>query len=300
MAPRLLSTWSPRAGFWRLLYKLQHSSLPGFWRLNRLTKRTIQNCYIPVRYLNVFRVWIHPYNAMDRDIFKGDVYEPETIKIIQAFVSRGFSYVDIGANIGLHLIAATKARVSSQQMFFGFEPEPTIFKVLGKNINSNNLQFVMVENCALADYQGQAQLFVSSTRNKGNHSLLKREGNNETVTVEVKTLDSFKSSLGNLPLITKIDVEGSELLVLKGGKNILDEAEELAFIIEFEPTNLKRANVSSTALMDEVLNMGCKVYLINQQGLISPLDAPLSSSVNILAVKGKRSLLVAEQLSLES
>lgn len=300
MAPRLLSAWSLKAILWRILYKLQHLPLPGLWRLNRIAKQTLQNCYIPVSYLNTFKVWIHPYNAMDREIFKGEIYESETIRIIQAFVSEGFSYVDIGANIGLHLIAATNARVSLPQLFFGFEPEPTIFNVLEKNINSNNLQFVRIENCALANYQGEAKLFVSTTRNKGNHSLLEREGNSETVNVEVKTLDSFKPWLGNLPLITKIDVEGSELLVLKGGQSILSEAEELAFIIEFEPTNLKRANVSPTELMNEVLNLGCKVYVINQQGLIAPMEAPLNKFANILAVKGRQSHLIAEKFSLES
>ena len=65
-------------------------------------------------------------------------YEPEVSSVIQAFIRVGFSFVDVGANIGLHTLAAAFARTNDGQRVIAFEPEPSTFELLQRNVASND------------------------------------------------------------------------------------------------------------------------------------------------------------------
>ena len=56
-------------------------------------------------------VWICPAHTMGTQIFFNGVYEPVIIRIVRKFVGAGYSFVDVGANIGLHTLAAAFSKV---------------------------------------------------------------------------------------------------------------------------------------------------------------------------------------------
>jgi hypothetical protein len=116
------------------------------------------------------------------------------------------------------------------------------------------------------------------------------------VEVEVSTLDSLLESLQDLPLLIKIDVEGAETRVFRGGLNLFSRADELALIVEFEPSCLHRAGVTPEKLMTQILSLGYKPFLIDRSGVILPLETAPIDFVNVLFVKGGKTLNIAERL----
>ena len=118
--------------------------------------------------------------------------------------------IDCGANVGELYISF---KLKNQNIdYIAFEPDTQIFQTLQRNLSkySKNLY-----SYALSDKNKNDSFYLSSD---GADSSLIYSGFDEKITVETKTLDSFKYS--NVKLL-KIEAEGAELEVLKGAANSL-------------------------------------------------------------------------------
>jgi FkbM family methyltransferase len=111
-----------------------------------------------------------------------------------------------------------------------FEPHPITFQYLLKTANTfNNIN---CHNVALGSQEKTMTLYVENANNGQSNSLLKPKVHtqqyphiifNETVNVNVKTLDSFNYT-SNFNFLN-IDVQGFELEVLKGSVTTLQHIE---------------------------------------------------------------------------
>jgi FkbM family methyltransferase len=136
--------------------------------------------------------------------------------------------LDIGANMGSFTIPL--AYYNPQFSFVCFEPQRMVCYQLCGNVALNKLQNVKVFNQGLGEHDEFFMITVpdyAEEENIGafsldeevrehNDYLCKTNGKTELITVA--PLDSFR--IGNVKLI-KIDVEGMELSVLKGGLETL-------------------------------------------------------------------------------
>jgi len=125
---------------------------------------------------------------------------------------------DIGANIGNHTVYFSK-KLNAEKIF-SFEPMPINYKMLEKNIFDNGIKNVTAHNVALGAKNSSAKMSMEQENNNGTAKISKNS-DIDGETVRIVTLDSL-----NLPLpdFIKIDVEGFELNVLKGMKNILKKS----------------------------------------------------------------------------
>ena len=130
----------------------------------------------------------------------------------------GHIFIDVGANMGLWTIQASK----HFDHIYSFEPNPEIYPILLRNIKMNNINNVTLENIAIADYDGELKL--NRYYNHAWSSVLKehneRKALNDSWNVQCKKLDSYILSYVN-PSMIKIDTEGFKLNVLKGAERIL-------------------------------------------------------------------------------
>lgn len=140
-------------------------------------------------------------------------------------------FVDIGANLGAYTILASKvigARTIS------IEPIPSTFSRLRQNIYINEIDDkVELHNVGLADKTGV--LRFSDSQDTENRVLL--DNIESSVEVNVSTLDEVLR--GREPSMMKIDVEGYELPVLKGAKNLLKNKFLRIIILELNDSGLK-------------------------------------------------------------
>ncbi|MBY0427667.1 MAG: FkbM family methyltransferase, partial [Alphaproteobacteria bacterium] len=141
-------------------------------------------------------------------------------------------------------------------------------KRLQENIALNNLPQITTFTCALSDHDGCASFSIA--RGAGENTLADSfaytdTGLTERVTVQLRTLDNIakEQALKHLRLI-KIDVEGAELHVLRGAKNILTELRP-AVLFEVFPAALLRMQ-TTVADMDAFLRAAnYTLYTIDTQ-----------------------------------
>jgi hypothetical protein len=81
--------------------------------------------------------------------------------------------------------------------------------------------------------------------------------------VEVLPLDDLVQANDRVDLV-KIDVEGSELLVLQGMKRIIADNPELAIIAEYGPSHLEAAGISPEQWFSEFHNLGLVSFAIDE------------------------------------
>lgn len=166
----------------------------------------------------------------------------------QAFIDfferhHGGTYLDIGAQIGLTTIPIAQSPAVS---CLAFEPEPTNFRHLERNV-ANNCPDRNVElfNLALFDTP-QTLDFDLSAINMGDHRVHSKmaggalaEGDRPVIRVKAQPLDMLVSKLPlKAPLAAIINTQGAEAHVFIGGQRVLAKAGLLAF--QFSPYLLRR------------------------------------------------------------
>lgn len=138
-----------------------------------------------------------------------------------------YIFFDVGANIGQYSTMLYQKLNSRRANFVIYSFEPGKFTYSQFLKNTSNFKNLHPYNIALGSVISNQELF-SDFAGSGLASLYKRDlkyYNNELRSegvVEVKTLDSFcmEHQIEKIDFL-KLDVEGSELNVLKGAKNML-------------------------------------------------------------------------------
>lgn len=123
---------------------------------------------------------------------------------------------DIGANVGLvALHAAHKCRTVA------FEPDPAFRFRLQRNLTLNPGISVDVQTVAISDKNGTATLFTDGA-GESSPSLVHQRDEKEAIEVTAETLDTIIAG-GRLPepTVLKLDIEGAEILALRGAKELL-------------------------------------------------------------------------------
>ena len=152
-----------------------------------------------------------------RSLYNYGEYGPdETEKIIA--LADGLC-LDIGANIG----CISQALVVSGMRVIAFEPQPEVFKLLDENVVCEKY------NVALGSVAGVAKMPKVYYSAKGNFGGLGIGAKSiyGSYDVPVRTLDSF--GLDDVGFM-KIDVEGFELEVLRGGRETINRCKPIMYI----------------------------------------------------------------------
>lgn len=185
-----------------------------------------------------FEISLNPYlnSGVDDVIAELGVWEPAIGAQIKKHLHKGGVFIDIGANIGYHSLLAAKVLEGKGQVY-SFEPQESIYLQFKDSIARNGLTNITVYNTALSDHNGDETLYVRE-ENSGGSTLLsipETEGFHiqSKLKVALVTLDSFIEKFKQVDLI-KIDVEGYEYEVFKGGRKLLEQFHP-TIIMEFSP-----------------------------------------------------------------
>lgn len=153
-------------------------------------------------------------------------YEPEVIAMLESLLDRGGVAYDVGAHLGYETLVMAAAGPGAR--IWSFEPDPDMFSVLSRNLAGNRSERtaeVTPVRAALGAVEGRALFARGETTGIGR--LTPGAGDLE---VDVTTLDEAAARY-EAPAVVKIDVEGGELEVLKGGTKLLEEGRAV-FLIE--------------------------------------------------------------------
>ena len=190
------------------------------------------------------------------------------IAYIRRKVTDGMTVFDIGAHKGGYLYWL-RNRVGSTGTVVAFEPQPLLNQYLSSVVAKANYQNVTVEPMALSSQIGNLTLFVPQHGSKTSpgatlNAAKPQEIACETVEVVVDTLDNYCEKHGLQPDFLKIDVEGFELHVFKGAKNIL-AARKTTLFFECEQRHLGSTKIDD--VFDFLSNLGYKGYFFEHEKL---------------------------------
>jgi FkbM family methyltransferase len=186
-----------------------------------------------VFYDNINRGTSEPY-PIDLDIVK---------KYFYMFPHKNRTYIDVGSHIGTTIMPYT----NMFSRIIGYEPFSN-FNYLSKNIKLNN-----ITNCEIYNYGIYQKNCKGNILKHGNNSGCYYFTEDEAGTFLCKSLDSEMNNLNITDVdFLKIDTEGSELFVLKGGMELIKKYKPF---IQFELNELSK-----------------KLYKITENDIISCLS----------------------------
>jgi FkbM family methyltransferase len=163
-------------------------------------------------------------------------HDLEVQQAMAQLLQPGMTVYDIGANVGFTAILAAK-QVAPNGRVVCFEPLAANAKQISRNAALNEFRFVEVRQMALGRSDGEAEFFLSASPTWGRLADAgQAPQQNGVLRVPVRSLDSLAAS-DHLPApqFIKMDVEGAEADVLKGGKALLTAARPV-MVIELHHT----------------------------------------------------------------
>lgn len=171
------------------------SSEPIKWLINRVKKEYCIKVSAKTRFLAIKEVYI------DREYTKFPDFVPNPSDVV----------IDVGAETGDYTILCSK--YYGAEKVYAFEPNKTSYEVLINNITINECRNVKTFLLGLSSYDGVGHPYF-------NGDSVTWENGKRDISISVKKLDSLGLTKVNL---LKVDVEGNEVEVLKGGKNIINK-----------------------------------------------------------------------------
>jgi FkbM family methyltransferase len=213
----------------------------------------------------------------------------------------GATVLDIGANVGLWSVPLGTCMQRAQGRVWAFEPVPANYAILCDQIRRNNLaDTVFPVRVALGERSGNITLAIMESDTEslsGNAMIVTDDQVGRTCTAPLIRLDDWaaENQVERCGLI-KIDVEGAELSVLRGGLSFISKHRPLIFG-EFSPYWMSQAGLSFRDVTDLMLPMDYHVYervgemkfarvREPQAGVVDVLLLPSETGADALSVLG--------------
>lgn len=167
-------------------------------------------------------------------------YYPEGYEIEkQKFIEENCQGVtlDLGAHIGLYTVIMSRL----SKVVIAVEPSPNTRNALMKTLSLNGSSNVAVIGSAISDSEGQSTIFMTNENVSNANSLFVSGKPYEVATVSI---DSFGVDFNFI----KIDIEGAELLALRGANRVLKKVQ--AMTIEVHPEILESTGQNKSEIWE--------------------------------------------------
>jgi len=157
---------------------------------------------------------------------------------LEATLSPGDVFVDVGANIGLHTVVAAR-HVGVNGRVVAIEAMPRTVRHLRASLRLSGVEDrVLVHECAAGAQDESGHVFhVASVAGHSSLYPLDEEAV-EQVRVDIRALDGLVPA-GGVKLV-KVDVEGAELDVIAGMSRLIERNPDVGIIAEYAESHLAR------------------------------------------------------------
>jgi FkbM family methyltransferase len=183
-------------------------------------RRLLGSVEVPV-WLDGFRILVNPQDNCGGSLYYRGRYEPEETACFTRLLHcvNPSIFVDIGANLGYYTLTAVRQGVPR---VIAIEASPPIAASLQHTVALNALtDRVRVVAAAMSDREGVFPFWLNrQEHNFGTGSLVRRAdfgvAAGDCVPVWCHSGDELLAPIRAGPVLVKIDVEGAELIVLRG------------------------------------------------------------------------------------
>ena len=202
-------------------------------------------------------------DLVSRIILETGAWEASTWLAIERHLGRGATFVDVGAHMGYFSLKAA-AVVGQSGRVIAIEPHPEMFHTLRGNIIASGATTVVAEPTACSDSESTLELFSAAAANTGTSSLSQKNASfygegGASYFVAAQQLDTIirRANLSRVDVL-KIDVEGAELQVLKGGQETIARYRPV-LIVELDDRLLEPMGTSSAEIITFLSSHGYSV-----------------------------------------
>ena len=205
-------------------------------------------------------------DTISREVCFAGFYEPQETSLLCCLLSPGMTFVDVGANWGYFSLLAA-GLVGSAGNVLALEPDPRMFAKLETNIRRNRLTNVVLRRLAASDRPRTMTLagYDEAGGNFGISRLVEAGGpTRDFFNVESCPLDALLDSMGvDCVDLVKIDVEGSEDLVLAGMKTGLERHRYRRLLLELHPFLLAERSRETKHVLQWLIRAGYSGWSID-------------------------------------
>ena len=190
--------------------------------------------------------------------------EPGTIKVFEALLRPGMVVLDIGANVGVFTLLASRL-VGAAGRVIALEPTPREAALLRKTVLVNSTaSWTDIHELAAGHgaKRGVLQLGATASYN----SLYDQSEKRGEIEVNIVEIDAILEP-GQRVDLCKIDVEGAELEVLRGMRRVIAENPDMAIVVAYRASHLTRIGISKADWFAALRETGMQIWEIDDQAL---------------------------------
>jgi FkbM family methyltransferase len=174
------------------------------------------------------------------------------------------TFMDVGAYVGTYSIPVAQLHKGSVNVI-AFEPTPQTVLLFRKHLAYNRVkENVRIENVACSDFTGDARFRIKMSASGcipsfENHlhvdNAIDVDNEDRIINVGTITIDDYLVGNSDKPDFIKVDVEGAELLVLKGARGLLSNQRPVVFC-ELHKFNWDIFKTTESQLRDLLVQVG--------------------------------------------
>jgi FkbM family methyltransferase len=189
-------------------------------------------------------------------------YEPSACGLLATLIKHSKVYADVGGNVGVFSILP--AMMNQECNVFYFEMDRTIRPLLIRNMKLNKLDEarITIVNAAVGDDHGELEYLPHP------YSFLAMLGEENIDAYDLKyrtpviRLDEYFHGQAADPDLVKIDIDGAELLALRGMRRILQETKP-DLLLEVHPAYLPSFGSSAADVCNLLLEFDYRFFSIS-------------------------------------
>lgn len=165
----------------------------------------------------------------------------ETVLNAVRALGPGDCFIDVGANAGVWSLLAGQ-KVGPDGIVVAFEPQSDLADDLRRNVRLNRLTNILVLDFAVGHQTRLARVTNVRASHTGVAHLTDNDADGPKAWVinPAEDLPFLLRAARNRRVMIKIDTEGSELAVLMGLREVIDNTDARTVVVEINPVHLER------------------------------------------------------------
>lgn len=226
---------------------------------NKFTIISLKQKY-PLK-LGKWKIWFNEENSFYSMKTYVEIFKEKDHNKLSKFLSgKDLTIIDLGANEGFYTLKAKE--MSPKAKIIAVEPNPSAFKILRRNIETNKLNNVILLNKAVTSKNRKIPFeIVKGQTSIGGLKVYKKyrkRGELKKIIVDSITLERLcKAHKVKQIDLLKMDVEGSELDIVRSSRNILNNVKKA--VIEYH-----RAQKTEKPVKHIMLQNDFRIVLIDR------------------------------------
>jgi FkbM family methyltransferase len=235
------------------------------------------NSMVASRLANSYRIHLHLGTPEHDSLFYFRSFDDAHINLLRQHLDTpGAVFIDIGASVGIYTFSVADVVERHHGRIIAIEPFPNNIAYLLASTDLNNLQhLITLLPIAIGDRDGKVTLDLSSAAPVGNvvaTPLPLGEADGSIAAIDVYKLDDHPDLLNTNRIdCIKIDIEGYDLLALRGMTRLIEKHKPIVFA-EFNVNYMKALGLTSEDVHNWLRSVSYRAYKQRNDGTLSQAD----------------------------